>query len=368
MYIYEYKDWPNFTWDLEQIADLLADVRFNQGKLLGAMETLGFDIQEEAVLKTLTADVLKSSEIEGEILNADQVRSSIARRLGMDIAGLVLSDRNVEGIVEMMLDATQNFAKNLSEERLFGWHANLFPTGRSGLYKIIAGNWRENSKDDPMQVVSGAMGHERIHYQAPDSEDLPNETKKFFDWFNADLIYDPILKAGIAHLWFVTLHPFDDGNGRISRAIADMQLSRADKSAQRFYSMSAQIRLERNKYYDILEQTQSSSLDITNWLVWFLKCLNRALFVTDNTLASVKKKAKFWENLNLIVLNDRQKLMINKLLDGFDGKLTSSKWAKIAKCSQDTAGRDIQNLVDKGIIIKDSAGGRSTSYSLNENY
>ena len=364
MYIYQHKNWPNFTWDAEQIMHLLADVRFNQGKLLGMMESFGFEIQEEAVLKTLTDDVLKTSEIEGELLNVDQVRSSIAKRLGMDVAGLVPFDKNVEGIVEMMLDATRNYNEKLSAERLFGWHSLLFPLGRSGAYKIVAGDWRKNAKDDPMQVVSGAMGKQRVHFQAPDATVLPTEVQQFLNWFNAESDYDPILKSGIAHLWFVTLHPFDDGNGRISRAIADMQLARADKSMQRFYSMSAQIRLERNKYYDNLEQTQSGTLDITLWLNWFLSCLNRALATSNQTLNLVKKKVRIWENLKNVVLNERQRFMLNKLIGNFEGKLTSSKWAKMAKCSQDTAIRDIQNLLDKGVLLKDAAGGRSTSYLL----
>lgn len=365
-YIYQLSQWPDFQWKQDKIVSLLARVRYLQGRLLGYMESLGFNLQEEATLQTLTLDVLKSSEIEGEILNAEQVRSSIAKRLGMEIAGLVPTDRHVDGVVEMMLDATQRYSDPLTKERLFGWHAALFPSGRSGIYKIVTGAWRNNTPDDPMQVVSGTMGRERVHFQAPAADILESEMKKFLHWFNKDSGQDPVIKAAIAHLWFVTIHPFADGNGRIARAIADMQLTRADESSQRFYSMSAQIRKERNAYYAILEKTQKGSLDITAWLEWFLLCLERAISATDTTLAIVMKKAKFWENPAAQSLNERQQLMMNKLLDGFDGKLTSSKWAKIAKCSQDTAVRDIQDLINKGILEKDASGGRSTSYLLKD--
>lgn len=364
MYIHQLHNWPNFTWNSDEIVSDLAEVRFKQGKLLGYMEHLSFDLKSEAVLQTLTQDIVKSSEIEGEHLDLKQVRSSIARRLGLDIAGLVPSDRHVDGVVEMMLDATQRNDRPLVEERLFGWHAALFPTGRSGMYRIVVGDWRKNTKDDPMQVVSGAMGREKVHFQAPDSGQLPMEMERFLRWFNGDVRIDPLIKAAIAHLWFVTIHPFEDGNGRISRAIADMQLARTDGTTQRFYSMSAQIRLERKHYYSILEKTQSGDLDITEWLIWFLKCLGRAVEASDIVLSSVMRKAKLWMMPVAQTFNDRQRLMLNKLLDGFEGKLTSSKWAKIAKCSQDTAIRDIQDLVLKGILLKDMAGGRSTHYSL----
>lgn len=364
MYIHQLSEWPHFTWDREALAKLLTGIRYRQGRLLGRMEGMGFNLQTEATLQTLTLDVLKSSEIEGEILNPDQVRSSIARRLGMDIAGLIPADRNVEGVVEMMLDATQHYKEPLTDDRLFGWHAALFPTGRSGMFKIVVGAWRNNSQRDPMQVVSGPIGRETIHFQAPEAEQLDDEMKKFIYWFNTDNDNDSVIKAAIAHLWFVTIHPFSDGNGRVARAIADMQLARADQSSQRFYSMSAQIKLERNNYYDILEKTQKGTLDITEWLTWFLNCLDRALSATDETLAKVIQKAKFWENPQLPLINDRQKKMLNLLIDGFEGKLTSSKWAKITKCSQDTAARDIQDLIEKGILLKEPAGGRSTSYVL----
>jgi Fic family protein len=366
VYIHQLSKWPKFTWDNDALAEVLAEVRHRQGRLLGKMEGIGFSLQEEANLQTLTQDVVKSSEIEGEILNSDQVRSSIARRLGMDIAGLVPSDRNVDGVVEMMLDATQGYTKEITEDRLFGWHAALFPTGRSGLDKIVVGAWRDNGKDDPMQVVSGPVGRRKVHYQAPDSEILNHEMQQFIAWFNANMSNDPVLKAGIAHLWFVTIHPFEDGNGRIARAITDLQLARADGSAQRFYSISAQIQAERNSYYDILESTQKNSLDITEWLLWFLLCFERALCNTDETLAAVMRKAKLWENPAANNLNIRQKYMLNKLFDGFFGTLNSSKWAKMTKCSQDTAIRDIQDLIQRGILVKEAAGGRSTSYTFSE--
>jgi len=364
LYIHQHRDWPNFFWEQENITPMLAEVRHHQGRLLGRMEGMGFSLQAEANLRTLTLDVLKSSEIEGEILNPDQVRSSIARRLGMDIAGLVPADRHVEGIVEMMLDATQKYNLPLTAERLFSWHAAMFPTGRSGMQRIMVGNYRNNSNDDPMQVVSGPMGKEKVHFQAPGSDVLVLEMNKFLDWFNSEKSLDPVIKAAIAHLWFVTIHPFDDGNGRIARAITDMQLSRADQNAQRFYSMSSQIRAERKKYYDVLEKTQKGSLDITEWLDWFLHCLDLALTNTDETLDIVNKKARFWKKYSELPFNERQRTMLNRLLDGFEGKLTSSKWARITKTSQDTAGRDINDLVQRGILAKEAGGGRSTSYNF----
>lgn len=327
------------------------------------MESLGFELQNEALLNTLTMDVLKSTEIEGEFLNPGQVRSSLARRLGLEIAGTGPSDRNVDGMVDMMLDATQNNSQILDEERLFGWHSALFPSGRSGLYKIQVGTWREDTTG-PMQVVSGAIGREKVHYQAPDSEKVPFEMERFIEWFNSDSKIDEVIKSAVAHLWFVTIHPFDDGNGRVTRALTDMLLARADKSKQRFYSMSAQIRLERKSYYDILEKTQKGDLNITDWLLWFLDCLLKALKSTETVLVRVLTKADFWQKQKDTDLNVRQKLMLNKLLDGFEGKLTSSKWAKITKTSTDTALRDIQDLQNKNILKKDEAGGRSTNYEL----
>jgi len=361
-YIHEQPKWPNLHWDDERLAKPLAAVRHRQGRLIGRMEALGFPLQEEAVLHALTEDVLKSSEIEGEILNKDQVRSSIARRLGMDIGGLVPTDRNVEGVVEMMLDAAQNYAKPLTAERLFAWHAALFPTGRSGMSRIIVGAWRDDTTG-PMQVVSGPYGRERVHCEAPAADRLEGEMAQFLDWFES-AEPDPVLKAGIAHLWFVTIHPFDDGNGRIARAITDLALARAEGMPQRFYSMSAQIRTERKAYYDMLEATQKGGLDITPWLLWFIGCLDRAFDGSEVILANVMRKAHIWEKLAPQPLNNRQHAIINRLLDGFEGKLTSSKWAKLAKTSPDTALRDINDLVERGILVKDPAGGRSTSYSL----
>jgi Fic family protein len=327
------------------------------------MEGLGFSLRKEAVLHTLTEDVLKSSEIEGEQLDKEQVRSSIARRLGMDIAGLVPAERNVEGVVEMMLDATQNYSEPLSEERLFAWHASLFPTGRSGMTKIIVGGWRDDATG-AMQVVSGPIGRERVHYEAPAAPRLPNEMAALLDWMERDAGIDPVIKAGLAHLWFVTIHPFEDGNGRIARAIADLYLARSEQSQQRFYSMSSQIRAERNRYYDMLEATQKGGLDVTRWLRWFLECLERAIDRAEETLASVMEKARLWDAIKGQPISERQRLVINRLLDGFEGKLTSSKWAKLAKCSQDTAARDIDDLVKRGILVRSEAGGRSTSYTL----
>lgn len=362
-YIHELPDWPHFQWSQEKLAEKLAAARFHQGQFTGRMKALGFPLRAEAVLQTLTEDVVKSSEIEGETLDKQQVQSSIARRLGMDIAGLPPADRHVEGVVEMMLDATQNFSSPLTAERLFGWHAALFPTGRSGMTKITVGAWRDD-KSGPMQVISGPIGKEKVHYQAPAAARLNDEMTAFLKWFEEKSDIDPVLKAGLAHLWFVTIHPFDDGNGRIARAIADMALARSENSTQRFYSMSSRIRLERNDYYDMLESTQKGSLDVTPWLEWFLACLDRALDGAEGILANVLKKAQFWENPKTAGLSERQRKVMTRLLEGFEGKLTSSKWATITKTSQDTASRDIEDLVKRGILKKDAGGGRSTSYSL----
>lgn len=362
-YIHERSDSPKFQWDKKALADQLAAVRHRQGRLIGRMESLGFSLRDEAVLQTLTQDVVKSSEIEGEIPDSAQVRSSIARRLGMDIAGLVQTDRNVEGVVEMMLDATQKFNEPLTDERLFAWHAALFPTGRSGITRIRVGAWRDDSTG-PMQVVSGPLGKERVHHQAPDAGRLDQEMKLFLEWFNAEQNDDPVLKSGIAHLWFVSIHPFDDGNGRIARAIADMVLARSEKSPQRFYSMSSQIRQERDLYYEELEAAQKRDLDITEWLRWYLDCLDRAIEGAAEILANVLKKARFWKSHADVTFNNRQKDILMRLLEDFRGKLTTSKYAKIEKCSQDTALRDIKELLELGILKKDTGGGRSTSYSL----
>lgn len=362
-YIHLLKEWPRFIWDGDKIILPLSEVRHQQGRLLGKLEGLGFRLREEANLETLTQDVVKSSEIEGENLPADEVRSSIARHLEIAIAGEVPASRNVDGIVEMMLDANQKYDLPLIDERLFEWHALLFPAGKSGMRKIRVGAWRTGAKG-PMQVVSGSVGREKVHFEAPDAGRLNTEMSKFLTWFNSTTEMDPVLKAAIAHLWFVTIHPFEDGNGRIARAIADMQLARADASRQRFYSMSAQIQRERNIYYDTLEKTQKGNLIITDWLLWFIDCLDRAISLSEQNLSGITRKARFWELHQAVSLNERQRKMLNKLLDGFEGRLTSSKWAKIAKCSSDTALRDIQDLIEKGVLEKDEGGGRSTSYRL----
>jgi Fic family protein len=362
-YIHELKDWPRFRWDEGLAARQLAPVRHRQGRLIGRMEALGFDLRAEAVLATLTEDVLKSSEIEGETLNKDQVRSSIARRLGLDIGALAAADRRTEGVVEMMLDATQKYAAPLTDERLFAWHAALFPTGRSGMTRITVGAWRAD-RSGPMRVVSGPIGRKRVHYVAPGAPRLEAEMSAFLKWFNHEAVLDPVLKAALAHLWLVTIHPFDDGNGRIARAIADMALARSEQSAQRFYSMSAHIRLERDAYYDVLETAQKGDLDVTVWLEWFLGCLDRAIEGAESALSGVLRKARFWEAIKDQPLNERQRKVINRLLDGLEGKLTSSKWAALAKSSPDTALRDITDLVKRGILVRDAGGGRSTSYSL----
>ncbi len=363
MYIYEQPEWPDFRWDSEQLLKPLSEVRLAQGKLLGQMQMLGFSLKNEAFLQTLTQDILKTSEIEGERLDQDQVRSSVARRLGIDVAGLPASNRHIDGIVEMMLDATGKYSEPLNAERLFGWHGAMFPTGRSGLSKINVAQWRDDD-DGPMQVVSGAYGKEKIHYQAPDAKLIDSGMTAFFEWFNQKSDMDLLLKAGMAHLWFVTIHPFDDGNGRIARAIADMVLARSENSPQRFYSMSAQIQQERKTYYDLLEKTQKGDLDITPWLLWFLNCLLKAIEGAETDLNTVINKARFWEQSSTITFNERQRKVVNQLLDGFEGKLTTSKWAKLTNCSQDSAYRDILDLMDKSILVKNPEGGRSTNYTL----
>ena len=369
IYIHQLKNWANFQWNEQDFISLLSEVRNLQGKLMGKVELLGFKLKDEANLETLIQDVVQSSEIEGDILNPEQVRSSIATRLGLENSGSEHSDRHVDGVVEMMLDATQNSNKILSDERLFGWHAALFPTGRSGMYNIEVAKWRSGD----MQVVSGGMGREIIHYEAPKAELLEQEMKQFIDWFNDKTFsplerdeerIDPILKACVAHLWFVTIHPFDDGNGRIARAITDMQLSKADGVNQRFYSMSAQIKNEKKSYYNILEQTQKSDLDITEWVIWFLECLKNAILSSNTIIDKVVQKHQFWMRNAGLISNERQQKMLNKLMDNFDGNLTTSKWAKITKSSQDTALRDITDLVNKGILVKAKSGGRSTHYEL----
>ncbi len=365
MYIYEQKEWPNFTWDQAKFVDLLAEVRYYQGRLLGQMDTLGFQLQEEATLNTLTQDVIKTSEIEGEKLDAKQVRSSIAEKLGLDIGGTIQADRHVEGIVAVLLDATQNYPSSLTKDRLFSWHSALFPTGRSGLHRITVGHWR-NQSSGPMRVVSGSHGHEKVHFEAPDYSRLNQEMTKFLQWFNNHATeMDLVLKSAIAHFWFVTIHPFDDGNGRIARAIADMALARSEKSTQRFYSLSAQIQRERDSYYSVLENCQKGSLNISAWIEWYLNCLQRAIAASEKTLTTILGKADFWRIHAGESFNQRQRFILNRLLDGtFYGKLTSSKWAKLAKCSQDTALRDINDLLTRQILLPSESGGRSVSYTF----
>ncbi|MGC3992037.1 MAG: Fic family protein [Chthoniobacteraceae bacterium] len=365
MYIHEMAGWPNLVWDNGRLLPSLADIRHRQGRLLGKMEGLGFTLRSEASLAALTEDVVKSSAIEGEKLDEEQVRSSIARRLGIDYAGTTKISRDVEGVVEMMLDATQHFNEPLNVDRLFAWHRSLFPTGQSGMHKITTGAWR-TSASGAMQVVSGPIGRESVHFEAPAAGRLAKEMSTFLGWFEKAHDDDPVLKAGVAHLWFVTIHPFEDGNGRIGRAIADMALARADGTSERFYSMSSQIEAERKQYYVLLEQTQKGGLDITGWLEWFLACLGRALDGAEQILAKTLRKAAVWQRINQLPVNERQRQVINRLLDGFEGKLTSSKYSKLVKCSSDTALRDIKALVESGILKQEEGGGRSTSYALVE--
>lgn len=364
MYIHQKNDWPNFQWDTDILLPLISKVRDLQGRLIGRMEGIGFELREEAILQTITEDVVKSSEIEGELLNPEEVRSSVARRLGMEISGLPDASRDVEGVVEMMLDATQNYKSLLTKDRLCGWHAALFPTARSGMFKITVGDWRKDEKG-PMQVVSGPLGKEKVHYEAPGASRLNNEMNQFLNWFNTENSIEEVIKSAVAHLWFVTIHPFDDGNGRIARAIADCQLARADRTSQRFYSMSSQIMNVKKGYYNILESTQKGSLDISQWLVWYIERLIESLEITNDTLAKIFMKAKFWELHKNTQFNERQILMINKLQGDFVGKLYSSKWAKMTKVHRDTALKDIQDLVNKGILSDSGEGGRSTNYVIN---
>ena len=362
-YIHLKKRWPEFTWDNEKLLPLIGIVRNLQGRLIGSMESVGFELRNEATLEAVTLEIIKSSEIEGEVLKSEEVRSSLARRLGLDRAGLVPSNENVDGMVDMLVDAIENHQSALTRERLFDWHMSLFPTGRSGMFKIIVGDWRDDSTG-PMQVVSGAMGRERVHFEAPSAERIAKEMSVFLKWLNEENNIDPVLKAAVAHLWFVTIHPFEDGNGRITRALTDMILTKSDGITQRFYSMSAQIRLQRKEYYQVLENTQRGELDITEWLEWFLNCLMNALKASTQIVGKVMIKHRFWLKHREIALNDRQRVMLNKLLDGFTGKLTTKKWSKMMKCSHDTALRDINGLIELGMLNKMPSGGRSTSYEI----
>ena len=363
IYIHMREEWPDFKWREAELAPLLASTRHAQGRLLGRMEGLGFELRGEADLTVLTAEIVKSSAIEGEALDDREVRSSIARRLGMDVAGVTSVSRAVDGVVEMMLDATRNCEAPLDEERLFGWHAALFPTGRNNMRRITVGAWRP-AEPGPMRVVSGAMGRERVHFEAPEADRVAGEIRKFLAWINAEPTVDPVIKAAVAHFWFVTIHPFEDGNGRIARAVADMALARADGTPERFYSMSAQIEAERRDYYEVLESSQKGGLDITEWLAWFLNCLNRSLARAEDTMSTVLRKARLWQHVGNTRVNDRQRKVINRVLDGFEGKLTTSKYAKLARCSSDTALRDIRDLLERGALVKEAAGGRSTSYRI----
>lgn len=362
-YIHEHADWPRFRWDHALLAAPLAAVRHVQGRLIGQMDALGFKACEDAALHALTDDVLKSSEIEGERLDAEQVRSSVARQLGIDIGALKPADRHLDGVVEMMLDATQRYDQPLTQDRLYGWHAALFPTGRSGLRRITVGAWRRDSSE-PMQVVSGPLGRERVHFEAPRAARLDDEMRAFLAWFESPDTTDPVLQAALAHLWFVTIHPFDDGNGRIARALTDMALARSEASSRRFYSMSAQIREQRDDYYRALERTQQGTLDVTPWMAWFLGCLSRAIEAAQSALSGVIARTRYWETLRDVPLNARQRAVIQRLREGFEGKLTTSTWAALTKSSPDTALRDIQQLVERGVLVRHAAGGRSTSYGL----
>ena len=365
IYIWQADDWPNWRYDLSALTGPLTGVSRAQGVLLGRLADVGLALRDQASLAALTEDVVKTSEIEGEVLNVESVRSSIARRLGVDIGALLPADRHIEGVVEMVLDATSRSAEPLTAERLFGWHAALFPTGYSGMSKIAIGQWRDDA-DGPMQVVSGPVGRRKVHFQAPPADALPVEVARFLAWANKDTGEPALIRAGLAHLWFVTLHPFDDGNGRIARAVGDLFLARVDGSSQRFYSLSAQIQRERKNYYDMLERTQKGMLDVTGWLSWFLGTLGRAVASAQTSLDAVLLKARFWQHWAGTPLNERQAKLLNRLLDGFEGKLTSSKWAAIAKCSPDTALRDITQLLELGVLKKSPGGGRSTNYELSD--
>ena len=364
-YIWQRPEWPEWQFDSSRLSELLSTVTLERGRLLGGMQALGFKLAEEATLRVLTEDVIKSSEIEGEKLNPESVRSSLAKRLGMDIGALAPTDRHVDGVVDMVLDATQRYGQPLSVERLFGWHAALFPTGYSGLAKIAVGGYRTDT-DGPMQVVSGGIGREKVHFEAPPAARVEQETVRFLDWFNHVQGLDPTIKAGLAHLWFVTIHPFEDGNGRIGRAVCDMALARADGSTQRFYSLSAQIQRERKAYYDSLEYAQKGTQDVTSWLEWFLGSLLRAIQGAGEQLKEVMFKADFWSQWSGASMNGRQVKMLNKMLDGFEGNLTNKKWVAMNHCSSDTALRDIKELVDRGVLVSAGAGGRSTHYVLAE--
>ena len=364
VYIWQHPTWPKFTWNAADLLSLLSEVRNHEGRIQGMMNGLGFDVQNRTSLDVMTEDVLRSCEIEGIMLNSDKVRSSIAKHLGIETMGLPYPDHYTEGVVQVMLDAVRNNGKPLSHERLFNWHSAIFPTGRSGIYPITVGAYRTGN--EPMLIVSGAMGKEKIHYEAPPSDAVPAMMDEFIDWFNTETDIDPVLKAAVAHLWFVAIHPFDDGNGRLTRTITDMLLAKAEGFPLRFYSISAEILREKKSYYEILEKTTTGSTDITAWLEWFLQTMKQAILHAEKTIKRVVQKTSFWQRHREVSMNKRQVKMINLLWDGFDGKLTSSKWAKITKSSQATALRDITDLIAKGILITATDGGRSTNYLLKE--
>jgi Fic family protein len=365
MYIWQRPNWPDFRWGSAALLEPLAVARLKQGQLLGKMEHLGFGLKLEAELAALTEDVIKSSEIEGEILDRNSVRSSLARRLGVPDAGIAPTDRRVEGVVEMMLDATQNYVRPLTPQRLFGWQAALFPTGFSGLRPILTGAWRTDA-EGPMQVVSGPIGRDRVHYEAPPASKIEEEMEGFLAWFNGKPTAEGLLRAGLAHLWFVTIHPFEDGNGRIARAIADQALAQSENVGQRFYSVSSQIRAERNHYYDSLERTQRGDVDVTDWLLWFLGCFSRAIDGAQTIMASVLQRAEFWQRHADEKFVDRQREILNRYMQGFEGKLTAKKWATMTKVSIPTAQRDISDLVERGVLRRNPGGSKNTSYDLAE--
>ncbi len=362
-FIHEHPEWPNFVWDSNVLLGPLAEVRHLQGKLIGEMKALGFPAVQNSAIEALVEDVRASSEIEGENLDRNSIRSSLATHLGIEIGGATAYDHRVDGIVQVVLDATQNYETPITAARLFGWHSTLFPTGWSGLRPIRVGQWRDDS-GGPMQVVSGPLGREKVHFRAPSAELMHVEMDRFMNWFETEVQLDAILISAVAHLWFITIHPFDDGNGRLARALSDMILARSERSNNRYYSMSSQILIDRNAYYDILEKTQRGDIDVTRWLLWFISCLASAITRSESTINNVKARTKFWDSIRSIEMNNRQQKILTRLLEGFEGKLTTAKWAKLAKCSHDTALRDIHDLLIKGLLQQEEAGGRSTSYSL----
>lgn len=360
MYIHQTADWPHFIWDKEKIEAELIKVNKAAGFLEGRLSAIGFDVRQLAAVEALTHDIVASYEIENMVLDSGQVRSSVARRMGVRITGETEPSHYVEGVVEMMLDAVDNYRSPLTDERLFGWHNCLFPTGRSGMEVINVGRYRT----DAMNVESGAMGREKIHYHAPEPEMVPVEMERFLAWFNSDDTPEDYVKSAVAHFWFVSIHPFDDGNGRIGRAIADMALSQADNSTMRYFSISRQINKEKREYNNMLEHCQKGSCDITAWIHWYLGCMLRAISGAEDMLSSILDKAIFWQNHSQTTMNDRQKNALNIWLDGYEGKLTVKNWAKKANTSVDTAARDVKDLVDKGLLVPKSGKHRNVPYGI----